>query len=215
MQTSRSQARLIPLLSAVLIVLTSFWGVMLAKQDAERKRLSDETLDGLAAAASEESGVDHWLIRAVIRAESAGRPDAVSRVGACGLMQLMPGTAGDMLRKLKLPKTTDWKEPSVNVRLGAAYLAEMSRMFNGDLDKMLAAYNGGPGNVRKWVRKATQEKTPDRWLENGFKETRSYVVTVKRYHRQFVDADAARKEAERQKANAEKAKTEADAPGVR
>jgi hypothetical protein len=111
-------------------------------------------------AAAKEHKVDPALIAAVIRAESNGVPNAVSRKGARGLMQLMPATA----RRLGVKRPFDPKE---NIRAGAAYLAELATRF-GEMraDLVLAAYNAGERAVEEY------KGVPP------FRETREYVRRV-------------------------------------
>jgi soluble lytic murein transglycosylase-like protein len=93
--------------------------------------------------ASLESGVDEAFIRAIIQAESAFNPRAMSLKGAQGLMQLMPGTANDM-------GVLDAFDPAQNIRGGARYLGLLLRNFNGDQRLAAAAYNAGPGAVQHY-----------------------------------------------------------------
>lgn len=90
--------------------------------------------------ASVEFGVDESLIRAIIHAESAFNPRAMSLKGAQGLMQLMPGTANDM-------GVLDAFDPTQNIRGGARYLGLLLKNFNGDVRLTAAAYNAGPAAV--------------------------------------------------------------------
>lgn len=101
------------------------------------------------------------LLGALIRAESGGRQDAVSPVGAIGLGQLMPATA----RALGV----DPRDPAQNLKGAAMYLSQQLRQFGGDVNKTLAAYNAGPGAVKKY---------------NGippYRETQDYVKRVTGY----------------------------------
>ncbi|QRP62963.1 lytic transglycosylase domain-containing protein [Rhodanobacter sp. FDAARGOS 1247] len=94
-------------------------------------------------AASVEYGVDEAFLRAIIHAESAFNPRALSIAGAQGLMQLMPGTAGDM-------GVLDAFDSDQNIRGGARYLSLLLRDFNGDERLAAAAYNAGPGAVQRY-----------------------------------------------------------------
>lgn len=87
------------------------------------------------------------LIWAVMRAESAGNPRALSRAGAMGLMQIMPGTWADLTARHRLG--TDPFDVRANILAGAAYLRAMLDRY-GDLSAALAAYNAGPWRVDDW-----------------------------------------------------------------
>ena len=91
------------------------------------------------AAASRDTGVPVSLLAAMAYEESRMKPDARSRKGAVGLLQLMPGTAREL--------EADASDPAENMRAGAAYLARMLERFGDDLDLALAAYNAGPNAV--------------------------------------------------------------------
>jgi len=87
----------------------------------------------------EKYGVDPHLARAVMRMESGGNPNAISRAGAIGLMQLMPGTARGL--------GVDPKDPHKNLEGGIKYLARLTDKYDGNLTLALAAYNAGSGRV--------------------------------------------------------------------
>lgn len=95
------------------------------------------------AAAAALHGVDQALVRAIMHAESAYNPNAVSRVGAQGLMQLMPATAARF-------GVTEPFTPEQNIDGGVSYLAWLSKRFDGDLTKVAAGYNAGEGAVDKY-----------------------------------------------------------------
>lgn len=125
------------------------------------------------------------LVLALIRQESAFYYEAVSPVGARGLMQLMPATAEKVAKGLKMNVTPAalTTDPGLNVRLGSAYLAEVLEDFNGSYILALAAYNAGPSRARKWMRdfgdpRDTNVDAVD-WVEMiPFTETRNYVQRV-------------------------------------
>lgn len=108
-----------------------------------RTALNLEAFKAEVASAAADYGVDAALLRAVIHAESAFNPMAISAKGAQGLMQLMPGTANDL-------GVVDAFDVSQNIRGGAQYLAMMLKNFNGDVRLATAAYNAGPGAVQKY-----------------------------------------------------------------
>ncbi|HCP55966.1 MAG TPA: lytic transglycosylase [Pseudomonas sp.] len=105
-------------------------------------RASGEQYNALVSAAASENQLPEALIHAVISAESNYDPNALSRQGAAGLMQLMPGTARDM-------GVADVWDPAANIRGGARYLKSLMSLFNDDMSLALAAYNAGPGAVLK------------------------------------------------------------------
>ena len=109
-----------------------------------RTALNTEAYKDEVDLAASEFGVDAALLRAIIHAESAFNPMAISNKGAQGLMQLMPGTATDL-------GVTDAFDAAQNIRGGAQYLAQMLSDFNGDERLAAAAYNAGPGAVRKYA----------------------------------------------------------------
>lgn len=93
-------------------------------------------------AAAERHGIDPKLFEALVNQESGFDPNAVSSAGAKGLTQLMPKTAASL-------GVTDPFDPAQSLNGGAKYLAQMMREFNGDTRLALAAYNAGPGAVRR------------------------------------------------------------------
>ena len=117
-------------------------------------------------------------------AESGYNPQAVSRAGAGGLMQLMPGTAREQAGKLGLSYDAgSLNDPSYNIMLGSGYFQRMLDYYGGSYPLAVAAYNAGPGNVNKWLRangdpRLGQVDMID-WIEAiPIFETRNYVQRV-------------------------------------
>jgi len=124
--------------------------------------------------------LDASLIWGIIRQESAFNPQARSRKGARGLMQLMPGTARDVVRKHRLRHNggLDLSHPKHNIQLGSLYVADMLKRFDGQNALAIAAYNAGPNRVAKWLKSMPMEQQ-DLWIEViPFNETRRYVQYV-------------------------------------
>jgi membrane-bound lytic murein transglycosylase MltF len=118
-----------------------------------------QDLTTIISSASARSQIDADFIASVIRAESANNPRAVSRKGAQGLMQLMPGTASNLGVKNSF-------DPSENVDGGVRYLRELLLRYNGDVAKALAAYNAGPQRVEEY------KGVPP------YRETHAYVARI-------------------------------------
>ena len=129
------------------------------------RTVEDATLRDIVKRYSMVYGLDESLVYAVIHAESAFNPDAVSPAGARGLMQLMPGTALEM-------GVTDIFDPLQNVAGGTQYLSKMMELFR-DKQLAVAAYNAGPENVKKYG------GIPP------FDETQSYVKIVMAYEQAY------------------------------
>lgn len=120
---------------------------------------------------------------AVIRRESAFATDARSRVGALGLMQIMPATGKVIARKLKVKFSSKNQllSPETNVRFGTKYLSMMLKKFYKQPALASAAYNAGGHRVRAWLPKDKAMKA-DRWIESiPFTETREYVSSILAY----------------------------------
>jgi soluble lytic murein transglycosylase-like protein len=128
--------------------------------------------DGLILEAAARHGVAPGLIKAVIRAESSFRPDAVSPAGAKGLMQLMDETA-------KWLGVRDPFDPGQNIDGGTRYLSWLLRKYDGNVMSALAAYNAGPGLVDR-LGLTTDDEVAARWSELPA-ETRNYIGKVLRY----------------------------------
>ena len=126
--------------------------------------------------------MDPFLVAGLIREESLYSARVVSRVGAVGLMQLMPATAKRVAQQLNL---SDSKyepdrlyQPKHNIQLGTHYLGQLLDEYQGNLIYSVAAYNAGPQAVQRWMAK-NGHRPPDEFVELiGYRETRGYVKRV-------------------------------------
>lgn len=134
----------------------------------------------MVLAAAHEYEVDPYLVYAVMRTESKYAVNATSPKGARGLMQIMPETGMWIAGKIKLKgfQMDMLYEPYVNIQLGTWYLASLKDEFDGNLVLMLAAYNGGRGNVRQWREEFDWPADFSRIEQIPYKETRQYVRKV-------------------------------------
>jgi soluble lytic murein transglycosylase-like protein len=130
-----------------------------AAAPAKASAVSSPNVRSLLSNAGAQHDIDVELLASVVHAESDGRAKAVSRTGAQGLMQLMPGTAQQMGVK-------DSFEPEQNINGGTAYLDALLTRYHDDLALALAAYNAGPAAVDKY------HGIPP------YRETRAYVARV-------------------------------------
>ncbi len=139
---------------------------------------------------AKEFDLDEALVYAVIHTESKFDTYAESSAGAKGLMQLTDETGGDCADRLKIKDFSPEQlfEPDVNVRFGCYYLRRLIQEYDGITETAIAAYNGGPGNVNKWLLDSRYSSGDGRLYEIPFRETRNYVkkVTEAYWHYQTI-----------------------------
>jgi soluble lytic murein transglycosylase len=130
--------------------------------------------------AAELAGVPPNLVYGIIREESAFDVTAMSRVGARGLMQVMPATGREVAGKLGLAYSeARLDDPAYNVRLGSTYFGQVLRMFDGRTELALAGYNGGPYRMKRLWREAGPRAELDFFLESlPIEESKNYVKRV-------------------------------------
>lgn len=129
----------------------------------KKSKKYDSTIRSVAKAYK----LPHALLHAVITAESSYNPNAISKAGAVGLMQLMPETA-------KQYGVKNRRNPRENIYGGTRYLRYLLKLFNNDVVLALAAYNAGEGTVKKYGNKIPP-----------YKETRNYVNKVIKYYKKY------------------------------
>lgn len=138
-----------------------------------------QAFEELVIASSQKYNLEPELLWAIIREESHFKHDAVSWAGALGLMQIMPPTGKDIASRLGLSITDeDLLNPEINIKFGAFYINSMLNMFDKNMDKALAAYNGGAGNVKKWMESSFGTLEEDFPTAITFTETQEYITKV-------------------------------------
>ena len=188
-RTRRSRLPLILFLLflAAVLLFSTFYFLWPRLQRQGMEFLHPLEFEELIYRYSEEHDLDPFLVKAVIRVESSFIPDAVSPVGARGLMQIMPATAEDLAGRMGIDHhEDDLFSPAYNIRMGTFYLRLLIDYF-GEQDTALAAYNAGRGNVGNWLRDPRYSSDGVTLHDIPFSETRHYVVRVNHYIEVYRD----------------------------
>lgn len=146
----------------------------------QKKYLYPLPYKGAVVAAAQAYQVDPYLVYAVMRTESKFIANATSPKGARGLMQIMPETGVWIAEKMKMNAfdSSMLYEPAVNISLGTWYMASLEEEFGGNTVLMLAAYNGGRGNVKQWKQQYGWSPDFNNTGQIPYKETREFVLKV-------------------------------------
>lgn len=124
--------------------------------------------------------IDPYLVVAIINVESGFDKEAKSSKDARGLMQIAEQTGEWGAKELKIDnyQKENLFEPKLNIEFGTWYLQRLGKAFDGDLNLILAAYNGGSGNVNKWLKDKNYSKDGKSLDKIPFEETENYVNRV-------------------------------------
>lgn len=137
---------------------------------------------------SQTIGIDPYLVWSIMRAESAYHPDAVSLVGAKGLMQMMPYTAIKLAQGINVEDfaPNDLLNPVTSIAYGAMYLRRLLDYYNNHYMLAIAAYNAGPQAVNAWLAGCIG-CAPDEFVESvPYPETRQYIKKVMNFYQQYL-----------------------------
>jgi len=139
----------------------------------------EEIIDDTA----EKYDIPSSLVFSIARQESAWEFDATSRVGARGLMQIMPATAKQTAKRARLAYSKSMLfDPQYNISLGSHYINGLLEQYDDNRALAIASYNAGPHRVKQWLKKSEASLPLDVWVEIiPFKETRKYVQNVLSY----------------------------------
>jgi soluble lytic murein transglycosylase len=133
---------------------------------------------------STEYPVKPELILSMMKVESNFNHKALSPAGAAGLMQLMPRTAKEISKKLGILKF-ELFDPCTSIKFGTDYISWLDRYYKGHIEYIIAAYNGGAGNVNRWIKRPLNRDI-DYFSEfTPFDETRDYIFRTKKYIIQY------------------------------
>lgn len=133
---------------------------------------------------SKEYNLDENFVYSIIKAESKFNPKALSHKGAKGLMQIADITRDWAIVELDLDENIDIYDPETNIMIGCWYLNRLYKEF-GDTDLVIAAYNGGSGNVSKWLADEKYSEDGEKLHIIPFDETDKYVKKVNRNYEQY------------------------------
>jgi soluble lytic murein transglycosylase len=159
--------------------------LLVAKFAADQGIVLNRAYYPLGGLGTQRLPVPTELALSIARRESEFYAKARSHVGASGLMQLMPGTGKDMAAAVGMTdfETDDLFTPDVNIKLGSAFLAKLTRDYGANIPLIAAGYNAGPRRANQWIERygdprASQTNVID-WIEHiPFRETRNYVMRV-------------------------------------
>lgn len=141
------------------------------------------------AAEGARFGTDPYLLAAIVREESRFDPRALSRASARGLAQFVWLTARRLAAQVGLGpiRPADLYEPHVSITLAAAYLAELTALFDGSDHQAIAAYNAGPPQAQLWQSYCYSREMPEYFSKTGFAQTRAYLRKVLESRAQYQE----------------------------
>ena len=172
----------------VLLLIAAFF-LLRASRIHFLKRMYPRTYAEIVVKEAKRSGLDPNFVYAVIRAESNFDPDAKSKAGALGLMQLTPATF-EWLQKREeaspvLPED-DLYKPEINIRYGCRFLALLLEAYPVRRTA-LCAYNAGMGTVNQWLKRTELSKDGKSLAVIPYPETRNYADAVELYYQRYRD----------------------------
>jgi soluble lytic murein transglycosylase len=183
-KNASNNAQVAPIVSGALKIKKPHLAVYAARR-AARKGIYFISASYPKPALYDTSQVEKALIYSIVRQESNFDPEAESYKGALGLMQLMPATAKSVAKSLNIDfnKERLTSDHNYNIKLGSSYLRSLIEKYEGSYPLAIAAYNAGPHNVNKWIKRVGNptQKNVDLidWIERiPFGETRNYVQRV-------------------------------------
>lgn len=162
----------------ILAIIIILFGTFIININTVYKLMYPKKYSEYVIKYSKEFSVDENLVYSVIKAESKFRKNAISNKGAKGLMQISDITRDWAIEELQLGEI-DVFNPEMNIKIGCWYLNKLFKEF-GDMNLVIAAYNGGSGNVTKWLENKDYSKDGENLHSIPFRETSDYVIKVRK-----------------------------------
>lgn len=169
----------------ILFVVGISLHFVLANKDIMYKKIFPTNYSQYVEKYSTKYKLDKYLVYSIIKAESKFDPNALSKKGAKGLMQLSDITARWASTELEL-KYYNIYDPETNIMFGCWYLNKLEKQFK-NIDLVIAAYNGGSGNVRKWLNNSNFSKDGKKLDVIPFKETENYTEKVIKNYKKYLE----------------------------
>ncbi|MFD0958352.1 lytic transglycosylase domain-containing protein [Paenibacillus chungangensis] len=174
----------------LLLAIIAVVGLLFLKADWLAKWMYPIHYQADIRASASNYGVEPHLVAAIIRAESNYSTGRQSSKGALGLMQLMPNTANWVVERAGFQAVDEemlLHRADVSIEVGTWYLKSLHDQFDGNAIAAVAAYNAGPGHVRKWLDAGTWDGQMKSVKSVPFGETRHYVQRVFYYYNKYKD----------------------------
>lgn len=168
----------------ILSVIIILGGVLYFESDGLVKLLYPKKYSTYVEKYSKEYNLNENLVYSIIKVESKFDQDALSHRGAKGLMQIADITRDWAIGELELSEDIDIYDPETNIRIGCWYLNTLYKDF-GDTDLVIAAYNGGSGNVNKWLLDEQYSSDGKNLHTIPFLETDKYLTKVKKNYEKY------------------------------
>ena len=180
------------ILLGVLLLLGAlvFGGYVWYEEDQHQKALEQYPVayTDLIKQYAKQYQLDPYLVQSIMRCESSNDPNAVSRVGAIGLMQIMPDTGEWIGHKIdpELAYSLDMlNDPATNIEYGCWYLNFLSERFDGNVMEIIAAYNAGHGTVKNWLEDSRFSKDGE-LITIPYEDTAKYYTNVMTAHENYT-----------------------------
>jgi len=186
MANHKVKKALVIVLVCIIILLVAVTLLYLKTDLFDSKKDYPLAYEDLIARYSDDYGLDPHLVAAIINVESGFDPEAVSRVGAQGLMQIMPETGEWIAGKLSVESPPNLFDPETNISMGAWYLGFLEERFGHDRDLVLAAYNAGHGRVAEWL-EDPQYSDGAVLTSIPYEETEDYVKKVNHAYEKYKE----------------------------